>query len=166
MTKQLHIGVLTGRIPYPNGMAAAQRIHLMARAMAEAGADVNVWVDGLDGSDDKRNQDAIGVKDGIPYEYLLGKTQASHRKLMRVVDRFSLAKAVVQKIAQRTTSQSFDGLYFYTPCSKFDFERVFFQNIFEKNKFPVLLDFREAPWSLNPKKTFFEKIPSGHFFCF
>ena len=70
LVKRLHIGVLTGRTPYPNGMAATQRIHLMARAMAEAGAAVNVWVDGLDGWTPARNRDAVGAKDGIPYEYL------------------------------------------------------------------------------------------------
>jgi hypothetical protein len=42
MAKQLHIGVLTGRTPYPNGMAGTQRIHLMARAMAEEAAAVKL----------------------------------------------------------------------------------------------------------------------------
>lgn len=160
MAKQLHIGVLTGRTPYPNGMAAAQRIHLIARAMAEAGAVVNVWVDGLDGWTEARNHDAIGVKDGIPYEYLLGKTQASHHKWRRVLDRFALALSARRRMVAAAHNHSLDGLYFYTPCSNLDFERLVVRDVAGKMRFPVVLDLREAPWTLKPKQSFAEKMAS------
>ena len=124
MLKQLHIGILTGRIPYPNGLASAQHIHLIARAMAEAGAAVNVWVDGLDAWTEERNDKVSGVKDGIPYEYLLGKTQASHRKWRRILDRFAMVLAACRMISRAIRNKGLNGLYFYTPCARFNFERL------------------------------------------
>jgi len=156
MAKQLHIGVLTGRIPYPNGMAGTQRIHLMARAMAEAGATVNVWVDGLDGWNEARNRDAVGAKDGIPYEFLLGKTQASRYKWRRVMDRFALAWVARRRIARATHSRLLDGLYFYTSSSKLDFERLVVRKQAKKSRFPIVIDLREAPWTLKPIKSLVE----------
>jgi glycosyltransferase involved in cell wall biosynthesis len=160
MPNQLHIGVLTGRAPYPNGMAAAQRIHLIARAMAEAGAHVNVWVDGLDRWTEARNFDATGAKDGIPYEYILGKTQASSHKWRRVFDRLALAWEARRRMAEAACSQTLDGLYFFTPCSELVFERLVVRNVAGKKKFPVVVDLCEAPWTLKPKQSFFEKIMS------
>ena len=141
-------------------MAGTQRIHLMARAMAEAGASVNVWVDGLDGWTDSRNSEAAGTKAGIPYEYLLGKTQASPHKWRRVWDRFELAIAASRRITQAIRSQPLDGLYFYTPCSNFDFERLVVRSAARKANCPVVLDLREAPWTFKPKQSLAEKIVS------
>lgn len=160
MKRQLHIGVLTGRTPYPNGMAAAQRIHLMGRAMAEAGASVNVWVDGMDGWADSRNHDVIGAKDGIPFEYLLGKTQAGERKWMRVWDRLSLALVARQRMIEAIRIKSLDGLYFYTSILKPDFERIFVRNSAKIGNIPVVLDLCEAPWSLNHQQSLVEKLVS------
>jgi glycosyltransferase involved in cell wall biosynthesis len=157
MTKKLHIGVLTGRIPYPNGMAATQRIHLMARAMAEAGATINVWVDGLDRCTDARNSNVTGAKDGIPFEYLLGKTQASSQKWRRIFDRFALAWAARRRIGAASKKQLLRGLYFYSSDLKFDFERVVVRSTAKKYQFPVVMDLREAPWSLNPNQSVVEK---------
>jgi glycosyltransferase involved in cell wall biosynthesis len=160
MKKKLHIGVLTGRTPYPNGMAASQRIHLMARAMAETGADVNVWVDGLDGWAESRNHEAIGNKNGIPYEFLLGKTQASEYKWQRVLDRLTLALAARQKITEAARTKSLDALYFYTSILKLDFERIVVRNSAGMRKIPVVLDLCEAPWSLNLHQSIVESLIS------
>ena len=153
----MHISVLTGRSPYPNGMAATQRIHLMARAMAEAGAAVNIWVDGLDGWTEARNSDAIGVKDGIPYEYLLGKTQASRHKLFRVLDRIKLSCAARRRMAAAARARALDGLYFYTSILKPEFERLVVRNEVGRHRFPVVIDLCEAPWSFKPEQSFVEK---------
>jgi glycosyltransferase involved in cell wall biosynthesis len=155
--KSLLVGVLTGRIPYPNGMAAAQRIHLMARAMAEAGAGVNVWVDGLDGWTESRNHDTISTKDGISYEYLLGKTQASRHKWRRILDRFILAWVVKRRMTAAADNKKLDGLYFYTSKVNPDFERLVVRNAAKKNNFPVVIDLCEAPWAFKPKQSFVEK---------
>lgn len=160
MPKQLHISVLTGRTPYPNGMAGTQRIHLMARAMAEAGAAVNVWVGGLDGWTEARNREVTGERDGIPYEYLLGKTQASTLKWRRIFDRLALALAVWRQMARTARSQLLDGLYFYTPCSKPNFERLVVRTQARKNKLPVVIDLCEAPWTLKPSKSLVERLVS------
>jgi len=160
MTSELHIGLLTGRTPYPNGMAGTQRIHLMARAMAEAGAAVNVWVDGMDSFLKVRNTDVAGSKDGIPYEYLLGKTTASTHKLQRILDRLSLVCVAKKRMAEAVQSQSLDGLYFYTPCSRFQFERCVMRKVAKTNRFPIVIDLCEAPWSLNPRQSFLEKMVS------
>lgn len=160
MKKELHIGVLTGRTPYPNGMAASQRIHLMARSMADAGAAVNIWVDGLDVFSEKRNIDIIGLKDGIHYEYLLGKTQAAEHKWKRVLDRIHLALLSRQKLSDAACNQSLDVLYYYASILKPNFERIVVGNSALQAKIPVVLDLREAPWSLKKNKSFVEKLVS------
>jgi glycosyltransferase involved in cell wall biosynthesis len=157
MVKQLYIGVLTGRIPYPNGMAAAQRIHLMARAMAEAGAGVNVWVDGLDGWTEARNRETVGTKDGIPYEYLLGKTEASRHKWQRVLDRLILARTAMRRMTAAANNKKLDGLYFYTSILQPDIERLIVRNAARKYNVPVVIDLCEAPWAFKPKQSFVEK---------
>src|ERR1035441_125343 len=128
MQAKLHIGVLTGRLPYPNGLGGTQRIRLMARAMAEAGAAVNVWVDGLDGWNEARNFEVSGEKNGIPFEYLLGKSQASPLKWRRILERFKLAWVTRRSLAGAAHSQSLDGLYFYTSDTRPDFERLVVRN--------------------------------------
>jgi glycosyltransferase involved in cell wall biosynthesis len=157
MQNKLHIGVLTGRTPYPNGMAATQRIHLMARAMAEAGATLNVWVDGLDECSEERNPDIKSVKDGIPFEYLLGKTQAGKSKLQRVWDRLCLASVARQRISKEVSINCLDGLYFYTSILKPEFERIIVRNSLRSRNIPVVLDLCEAPWSLNQQQSFVNK---------
>ena len=157
MNKKLHIGVLTGRQPYPDGMAAAQRIHMMARAMSEAGAEVNVWVDGLDGCNEPRNSKPVGVKDGIPYEYLLGKTQANQYRWRRVLDRFAMALASRRKLSKAARGHELDGLYFYTSILKPDFERLIVYNNAKTKRFPVVIDLCEAPWTFKPNQTVVEK---------
>src|ERR1039458_56807 len=160
MAKQLHIGVLTGRTPYPNGFGGTGRIRLMARAMAEAGAAVIVWVDGLDGWSEARNFQVAGEKDGISFEYLLGKTQASPLKWRRLLDRFVLAWVTRRRLAGAARGQSLDGLYFYTSDSTPHFERLVVRNEARRHRFPVIIDLREAPWALKSKKTPIEKMVS------
>ncbi|MEI8185752.1 MAG: glycosyltransferase family 4 protein [Chlorobiaceae bacterium] len=160
VVKQLHIGVLTGRIPYPNGMAATQRIHLMARAMAEAGAAVNVWVDGLDGWNESRNPNTLGVKDGIGYEYLLGKTQASEHKMRRVWDRLAIAGASRRRVIEASKRESLDGLYFYTSNNTPNFERIVINKTKVKKKIPIVFDLCEAPWSMYSQQSLLEKCIS------
>lgn len=128
--------------------------------MADTGAKVNVWVDGLDGFSEKRNIDIIGVKDGIHYEYLLGKTQAAEHKLGRVLDRLFLAFLTRERIAAAARKQSIDGLYYYASILKPDFERIMVKNSTKQAKIPVVLDLREAPWSLKKNKSIVEKLVS------
>lgn len=155
--KKLHIGILTGRTPYPVGMAEAQRIHLIARAMTEAGASVHVWVDGLDSWVDARNGEVGGIKDGICFEYLLGKTQASPHKLGRIIDRLALALASASRIRSAASGGVLDGLYFYTPMLHPEFERCVVRHAALTHKFPVVIDLCEAPWNLKPHQTWVEK---------
>lgn len=157
LASQLHIGVLTGRTPYPNGMAATQRIRLMARAMAEAGADVNVWVDGLDGWTDARNNEVTGTRDGIPFEYLLGKTQASPHKWRRILDRYDLSWTARRVISGAAHNHALGGLYFYTSVLKPEFERIVVRSTAKKHRFPVAIDLCEAPWCFKPSQTMVEK---------
>lgn len=157
MAKKLHIAILTGRIPYPNGMAATQRIHLMARAMAEAGATVNVWVDGFDSWTDERNPEVIGERNGIPFEYLLGKTQASPNKFRRIFDRFALTWTARRRMVEAADKRMLNGLYFYTSSSKLDFERFVVRRLAKKYKIPVVIDLCEAPWCFKTSQTVVEK---------
>jgi glycosyltransferase involved in cell wall biosynthesis len=160
LPNRLHIGVLSGRQPYPNGMAGTQRIHLMARAMAEAGSAVNVWVDGLDRWTEPRNSVPVGVKDGIPFEYLLGKTQASPHRWRRVMDRVALALATKRKLTLAASNGSLDGLYCYTSVSEPALERLVIRNVARLKGFPVVLDIREAPWTFKSNQSIVEKVAS------
>jgi glycosyltransferase involved in cell wall biosynthesis len=149
MQAKLNIGVLTGRLPYPHGMAAVQRIHLLARAMAEAGIAVNVWVDGLDHWSVVRNVVPAGTYAGVAFEYLLGKTAASSSKLGRIIDRLRLVCAAGRRIATAARKHRLDGLYFNTPMLKLDFERAIVRFHCQRAKVPVVMGLCELPWSAN-----------------
>ena len=153
----IHIGILTGRTAYPNGMAACQRIHLMARAMAEAGATVNVWVDGFDEYAETRNLHTEGERDNIPYKFVLGRTRASRCKWRRVLDRFTLAWYSRRMLGVAADNQLLDGLYFYTSKTSLDFERAVVWDIARKKRFPIVVDLCEAPWTFKAKQSFIEK---------
>jgi len=155
--KPLHISVLTGRTAYPKGMAATERIHLVARAMAEAGARVTVYVDGLDRWPNARNHEVAGERDGIPYEYLLGKTRESTHLCRLILDRFAMAGAARRRLAGAARSGALDGLYFYTSAVKLDFERFVVRAQARRNGFPVVLDLCEAPWTLRPGRSLVER---------
>jgi glycosyltransferase involved in cell wall biosynthesis len=129
-------------------MAATERIHLVARAMAEAGAQVNVWVDGLDRLPNAWNHEVAGERDGIPFEYLLGKTRESTFLPRLILDRFAMAAAARRRLARATRSRQLDALYFYTSAVQLDFERAVVRAQARKHAFPVVLDLCEAPWTL------------------
>jgi glycosyltransferase involved in cell wall biosynthesis len=155
--KQLQLGVLTGRTPYPQGLAATERIHLVARAMAEAGAKVRVWVDGLDRPPNIRNRQVAGERDGIAFEYLLGKTRESTHLLRLMFDRFAMAWAARRRMDGAARGGALDGLYFYTSAVKLDFERFVVRAQARKHGFPVVLDLCEAPWTLRPGSRLMER---------
>lgn len=160
LPQPLHVGVLTGRTVYPVGMAATERIHLVSRAMAEAGAKVQVWVDGLDRWPNDWNHQVAGERDGIPFEYLLGKTRESASLPRLILDRFAMARASRRRLAMAARSGSLDALYFYTSAVKLDFERFVVRAQARSSGFPVALDLCEAPWTLRPGAPPLERLVS------
>jgi glycosyltransferase involved in cell wall biosynthesis len=132
----------------------------MARAMTEAGASVHVWVDGLDPWEEMRNPEVAGIKDGVHFEFLLGKTRASSNKLRRIYDRFSLAAAALNRMRKAVHRGTLDGLYFYASLFTPEFERVIVRSEARANKFPVIIDLCEAPWAFKQKQSPVEKIIS------
>jgi glycosyltransferase involved in cell wall biosynthesis len=163
MVEQLRIYVVTGRNPYPMGMAAAQRIHLIARALAETGAAVQVLVDGLDATIDCRNIETVGVKDGIPFEFLIGKTNASAWKLRRIWDRLVIAAIVRYRLMRAARCSDIDALYFYTPVSAPKLERWIVSGAAKSGCFPIAIDLCEAPWTLKKKPSLVERRVSPLF---
>lgn len=157
MPERLHVGILTGRTPYPKGLAATERIHLVARAMAEAGAAVTVWVDGLDRPPRYVNDQGTGARDGIPFHHLLGKTRESTCIARKVLDRLAMARAARRRLGQAAAAGTLDALYFYTSAVKLDFERLVVRAQARKHAFPVVIDLCEAPWSLRPPVRLIER---------
>jgi glycosyltransferase involved in cell wall biosynthesis len=132
----------------------------MARAMAEAGARVNVWVDGLDRCPELRNRDVAGERDGIPYQYLVGRTRGRTSLHGLVLDRCAMAVAARRRLAGAARRQELDGLYFYTSVVKPDVERFVVRAQARASGFPVVIDLCEAPWTLRPGHALAKKLLS------
>ena len=159
-TSSVKVSLLTGRVPYPHGMASSQRIHLIARALQEGGAKVNVLVDGLDTAGITRNNTSRGCRDGVNYEYLVNKTTASPRKWRRILDRLWISYVARRRVLRDRSERRLDALYYYTSGSSLDFERLVIGANLARNTIPTVMDFRETPWSLETNRSLGERLLS------
>ena len=65
--------------PFPNGMAATNRIKCYARAIKDGGLDCEIVIRGITEKKGRkiRNKDAVGLYEGIPFHYMGNNTTGS-----------------------------------------------------------------------------------------
>ena len=76
--------------PFPNGMAATNRIKCYARAIHDGGMDCEVTVCGsteIKGMKIK-NTKAVGIYEGVPFRYIGGTTTGSSKSFVRKIIQF------------------------------------------------------------------------------
>jgi glycosyltransferase involved in cell wall biosynthesis len=147
----LKVMVLTARESYPNGLAATQRIRLVARAMAEAGASVSIKVGGFHPAGSPLASEAEGVCDGIPFRHLRGRTQLRPTKLGRVCDRLAVAFRAARELSSARRTGQVDVLYYYTSVLELDWEHFLVGWTGWRTGVPIIIDLCEAPWPLSAR---------------
>lgn len=113
----MKIFILT-KEPYPNGMAATNRIKCYARAIKEGGLDCEVVIYGTTeiSGEKVRNTQAIGSYEGVPYRYIGGKTTGSQITLIRKVKQFLNQLHTEKYLKQKL--QKGDVLFYFTGWKK------------------------------------------------
>jgi len=82
--RPLSVVVLGAWMRFPHGMAATNRVRLLARALREAGADVRVLcLQAVERPPHVENTSVRGTYEGVPFEYATGTTVRHSSFLMR-----------------------------------------------------------------------------------
>lgn len=149
----LKVMVLTARESYPSGLAAAQRIRMIARAIAEAGASVSIRVGGFHRAGAPLVSEAEGVCDGVPFRHLCARTQVRPTKLGRVCDRVAVAFRAARELSFAQRAGQVHVVYFYTSVLSLDWERFVVGWTARRAGVPIIIDLCEAPWSLHARRS-------------
>jgi glycosyltransferase involved in cell wall biosynthesis len=144
--------ILTTSVAFPNGMAPAQRVKLLARVLVEANFDVSILCTQVTEHEDKiKNSLAYGTFLGIPFEYTTGTTIRSNNFfLRRYIEIKGIIKAIYRIIEARKNFSKL-VIYHYGNNLKNESSKWLFYLVANILHVPIILDLRERPWILeNP----------------
>jgi len=145
---QLKVMVWTGSEAFPHGMASTQRIRLVAKALAEAGASVCIRVAGLDRAGFSQGNPTEGVFDGIPFRHVLGHTTLRSGKLGRICDRVTAVLRFTRELSNAAQSEKVDIVYSNTVELRPEVDRFLVGWTRKRIGVPIVSNLVEAPWSL------------------
>ena len=108
-----HIIFLTTSAGFPHGMAATQRIRLIAKALVEKGVKVTVYCLSAYEINPIQNIQAKGTYQGINFEYTPGTTQRSKSFFMRRWFELIGYLLAILNIINLAKNKELDGVYLW-----------------------------------------------------
>ena len=160
-SQPLRVVFLSDWLSFPNGMAATNRVRLLARAMTEAGARAHVMC--LQASDRPpviENPATRGEWHGVSFEYTCGTTVRHSSFLMRrLIEMRGWLGGVIRLVQLRRTGQ-LDCVYLWFTCQRAQLRRAAFTVLLHALHVPVLMELNERPWSLRDDQSAIERMVS------
>lgn len=152
---------LTFDAGFPNGMAAAYRIQLLARGLAEAGSATGViCTRATERRSSPKNTQRRGTYRGIWFAYPCGDPVLGRSFLGR---RWSEVRGLVGTVAlllARRARGEADCVVVYGYASTWMFMNWVLVNALRSLRFPVMTDLVELPWSLKSHPSVPERVTS------
>ena len=159
--RPLHVVVLADWLRFPRGMAASQRVRLLARGLAESGVAVRVLV--LQAGERPPHVENVavrGVVDGVAFEHACGTTLRAPSFLARrrVEARGWLAGAA-RLVALRRAGQ-LDVVYLWFTSQRLQARRLAYLVLLRLLRVPVVVELNERPWPLRADRRPQERLLS------
>lgn len=145
--RPLHVVFLVRSFGFPHGMANANRVRLLGRAMVEQDVEVNVLCTRVSERPGfVRNPDVRGVVDGISYQYTSGATVRSDSFAAR---RYREARgyvgALVRLISLKRAGQM-DCVYLWSGARSWRIAPWVLVKCLSALRVPVVVELNERPW--------------------
>jgi len=156
--RPLHIVFLAGWLSFPNGMAATNRVRLLARALVEAGAQAHViCMQASDRPPTILNPKTRGEWHGVTFEYTCGTTARPSSFLMRRLIEVRGWTIGALRLVQLRRAGRLDCVYLWATCQRARLSRAVFIGLLRSLGVPVVMELNERPWSLRDDRTSIEK---------
>jgi glycosyltransferase involved in cell wall biosynthesis len=158
LNNNLHIVFFSRWIGFPHGMAASQRMGLLARAMVENGMRVKVLCMGVSERPSLiENSQVVGTYKGIEFEYTTGTTVRSESFLTRNwISLKGVMKAIITLLKLKFKGQV-DCAYCWLTVQQLTTVRACFITLLKILRISVVIELNERPWTLQEKKNLLEK---------
>jgi glycosyltransferase involved in cell wall biosynthesis len=146
---------------FPHGMAASNRVRLLARACVDAGAHAHVvCMQAADRPDAVENTRTRGAWHGVTFEYTAGTTVRSPDFLVRrsVEARGWLAGAF--RLVQLRRAGRMDCVYLWFTSQSLQAHRLVFITLLHALGVRVIMELNERPWSLRRDRRLVERRAS------
>ena len=142
----------------PHGMAATNRLLLLARALAHAGARPLI----LSVLPSNRGRDAVNVVTrgsvhGVPYEYLSPSPVKARSFARRRLDEVLSWSRAVWRLQSLRRQGRLDAVYLWPRSLDFAWTRPLALAVARQAGGPVLLESNERPWSTRPRQSWIER---------
>lgn len=147
-----NIVILIDSFGFPYGMAATQRVRLIARALVENGFQVKVMViRALEKKQNIENSEFKGTFQGIDFEYSSGTTIRSRNFFVR---HFTDIKGIVVAmllLAKYRVNKNLDCFYYYGNMYDSTINRWLFYLEVYLLGIPLIIELCERPWTFEHK---------------
>jgi glycosyltransferase involved in cell wall biosynthesis len=156
--RPLHVVVLGCYLRFPKGMAATNRVRLLARALQQAGVRVRVLV--LQASERPphvENTEVRGEVEGVLFEYAAGTTvRHSSFVARRLIAVGGWARGAARLVRLRRRGE-LDVVYFWFTSQRFELRRVAYLALLRALRVPVVIELNERPWPLRDDRRAVER---------
>ena len=159
--RPLHIVFLAGWLSFPHGMAATNRVRLLARALVEAGAQAHViCMQASDRPPTIENRETRGQWHGVTFEYTCGTTSRHSSFLMRRLIEVRGWTVGALRLVQLRRAGRLDCVYLWATGrrqGRAQLSHTVFVGLLRWLGVPVVAELNERPWSLRDDRTSVEK---------
>jgi glycosyltransferase involved in cell wall biosynthesis len=149
-----HIIFLTRSVGFPNGMAASQRVKLLARSLVEREMDVTVLCTQVSERPPLiENTETKGTYCGIHYEYTTGATTRSRYFLVRRWRELRGILVAILRLIELKYRKNATGVFYYgNILVNMPSQWIFFMAV-RLLKLPLMVDVCERPWTMKQEGT-------------
>jgi glycosyltransferase involved in cell wall biosynthesis len=147
--RPLHVVVLGSYLRFPHGMAATNRVRLLARAMVEAGVRVRVLsLQAGERPPHVENTQVSGVHQGIAFEYACGTTVRHSSFVVRRLIEARGWTAGALRLARLRRRGQLDAVCLWFTSQRLQPRRLAYLALLRALRVPVVIELNERPWSL------------------
>jgi glycosyltransferase involved in cell wall biosynthesis len=146
---------------FPNGMAATQRLRLMARALVEQGIDVTVLVMWVSEQPPViENTQVRGEWHGVRFEYTTGTTIRPRNFFARRWIELRGIVGALRRVIQFRRARPITCLYLYDAVMRMTIAHWLFILLARWLRVPIAVELNERPWSMRENATRIERAIS------
>ncbi len=159
--RPLEVTILSTYLSFPSGMAATNRVRLLARAMDEAGMRVRVLVmQASDRPPHVENTEVRGTYCGVPFEYACGTTLRHDSFVMRRLIELRGWVTGAARLVQARRRGELDAVYLWFTSQRHSAHRSVYLALLRALGVPVVIELNERPWPLRDDRRLVEGLVS------
>lgn len=157
--RPLRVVFLSDWLGFPHGMAATNRVRLLARALNGAGARARVVL--LQAGERPpiiENTRTRGIHQGVPFEYLAGTTRRHDSFLVRRLIEVRGWTTGLVRLACLARAGEMDVAYLWFTSQRLEVRRLIYLALLRALDVPVMIELNERPWCLRSDRRLWERL--------